>query len=487
MASNPIPISNLIYGLILELKHFYKTVYMGIKKFLATAIVFLYYVLNINVYAQKDGTVSVAKDVIDLGEIGIGHERIADFIITNTGTGELFFLRDDAAEDVVTRYSVNSLKPNESGTIRIKYNPSRKGAFQRKVQFYTSASGKPFTLTINGNVKALEENMDLACPNFNDSPQEKTVDSKFTVEVVEKFTGRPIQGANVYFRPNPAILPYIRTDKNGLVSQKTPIGLYDIWATAKGYKPDSVYMYVGKNTSTTILYLEKIPDNSPVKNNDEPDVIVYQDPAESKINRKNRPFKENPGELSAEEYAPNNIVFLIDVSSSMGTPDKMPLLRVAMKQLLGNLRSIDKVSIITYADGTNVVLNAASGDKKDKIATKIDALRPMGNTQGGKAIREAYRVAEGNFIPEGNNIIILATDGDFNLGKTDSELFEFIEVHSEKGVSLSVVGFGRKERAIEKMGKLAQTGKGSYIHINNTGDANDKLVEEIKFRSKRIK
>jgi Ca-activated chloride channel family protein len=228
------------------------------------------------------------------------------------------------------------------------------------------------------------------------------------------------------------------------------------------------------------LYLDRLPDNPvPIfaeRENNEPDAAP-----------ENEVYKENPGELSAEEYAPNNIVFLIDVSSSMGTPDKMPLLRIAMKQLLGNLRSIDKISIVTYADGTDVVLNAASGDKKDKIADKIDALKPSGNTQGGKAIREAYRVAEGNFIPQGNNQIILATDGDFNLAKTDDELFEFIQEHSSRGVSLSVVGFGHKEKAIEKMNKLSETGKGSYIQISNESDAIEKLVEEIKFRSKRIK
>ena len=431
-------------------------------------------------HAQNSGKISLNKKTHDYGEIGIGHDRVADFVITNNSKEEVFFLRKDCDEDVAVKFSANSIKPGESATIRLKYNPSRKGFFTRKVDIYTSAENEAFILTLKGNVKAIEENMDLACPNFNETPQEKAVENVFTVEVIDKQTGNPIQGASVHFRPNPAILPYMLTDKNGLVKQKTPIGLYDIWANAKGYRPDSTYMYIGKNTSTTVLYLDRLPDN-PVP------VFAEKDENEPERETEKEVYKEKPGELSAEEYAPNNIVFLIDVSSSMGTPDKMPLLRIAMKQLLGNLRSIDKISIVTYADGTDVVLNAASADKKDKIAGKIDDLRPMGNTQGGKAIREAYRVAEGNFIQQGNNIIILATDGDFNLAKTDTELFEFIKDHSAKGVSLSVVGFGRKERAIEKMKNIAQEGKGSYIHINNENEAYDKLVEEIKFRSRRIK
>ncbi|MGZ5280706.1 MAG: VWA domain-containing protein [Bacteroidia bacterium] len=429
--------------------------------------------------AQNSGKISLNKKSHDLGEIGIGHDRLADFVITNTGSEEVFFLRKECDEDVVVKFSANSIKPGESATIRLKYNPTRKGPFTRKVDIYTSAENEAFILTLKGNVKAIEENMDLACPNFNESPQEKAVENVFTVEVIDKQTGNPIQGADVHFRPNPAILPYILTDKNGLVKQKTPIGLYDIWANEKGYRPDSTYIYVGKNTSTTVLYLDRLPDN--------PVPVFAEREDDPERTPENEIYKEKPGELSAEEYAPNNIVFLIDVSSSMGTPDKMPLLRIAMKQLLGNLRSIDKISIVTYADGTDVVMNAASADKKEKIADKIDGLRPSGNTQGGKAIREAYRVAEGNFIPQGNNIIILATDGDFNLGKTDTELFEFIQEHSKKGVALSVVGFGRKQRAIEKMNNIAQTGKGSYIHISNEIDAQGKLVEEIKFRSRRIK
>ncbi|RYD80954.1 MAG: VWA domain-containing protein, partial [Sphingobacteriales bacterium] len=420
-----------------------------------TGSIFLWLIFNaVSMYAQNSGEISLVKQTHDFGDINKGNERVADFPITNNGSDELFFLRDEADEEVVVRFSHNSLKPGDSGTIRLKYNPTRRGPFQRKINIYTSAAGKPFTLTLKGNVKQLEENMDLSCPNFNDTPQDKAVENIFTVEVVDKQTGNHIQGADVHFRPNPALLPYMRTDKNGLVQQKVPIGLYDIWANAKGYRPDSTYMYIGKNTSATVLYLDRLPDNP---------VPVFAEKDKEPENRENprrenpaekEAYKEKPGELSAEEYAPNNIVFLIDVSSSMGTPDKMPLLRIAMKQLIGNLRSIDKISIVTYADGTDVVLNAASADNKDKIADKIDKLRPSGNTQGGKAIREAYRVAEGNFITQGNNVIILATDGDFNLAKTDEELFEFIQLHSAKGVSLSVVGFGRKERAIEKMNKI---------------------------------
>ncbi len=192
-----------------------------------------------------------------------------------------------------------------------------------------------------------------------------------------------------------------------------------------------------------------------------------------------------PGELSLNIYKPNNIVFLLDVSESMMRSDRLPLVKIAMKNLLNSLRSIDRVSIITYASGVTVLLPSTPADQKDAIAAKIDALRARGNTEGGKGIRAAYKVAREHFIPGGNNEIVIATDGDFDLDKSNEVLYKFIRHNADEGIIISVVGVGNIARAIAQMQTIAEKGSGSYIHIKTREDAANVLLDEIMKQSKK--
>jgi hypothetical protein len=348
----------------------------------------------------------------------------------------------------------------------------------QKIPVYFSSLPEPVSLTISGNVKYLDPHEDVVCPNFNMTAEEKEVRQPFIVYVVDKETNQPLSGATVSYDPAPALRHNFYTGADGSTRTVVPIGIYHLDARAKGYSGDTQDIYISKTLASTTLYLTKIPGYNP------PPVPRDTFTASSAETEK-AIVKENPGELPMDEFGPNNVVFLIDVSSSMAYPDKLPLLKIAMKNLVGTMRSIDRISIVTYAGNTDVVLESTTADKKTKIDKKIDGLKPGGSTEGGKGIHEAYRVAEKNFIPGGNNQIILATDGDFNLDKNDDALFSYIQESAAKGISLSVAGFGNKERALTKMQKIAATGKGSYMHISNADEAGPMLVEEIKVRSKK--
>ena len=177
----------------------------------------------------------------------------------------------------------------------------------------------------------------------------------------------------------------------------------------------------------------------------------------------------------------SNLVFLVDVSGSMNAENKLPLLKESMKVLVKELRSEDKVSIVVYAGAAGVVLEPTSGDKKNKIIDALDDLMAGGSTAGGEGIKLAYKLAEQNFIKEGNNRVILATDGDFNVGDTsDDDMEDLIEAKRKSGVFLTVLGFGMGNYKDSKMEVLADKGNGNYAYIDNIQEANRFLGKEFK-------
>ena len=183
--------------------------------------------------------------------------------------------------------------------------------------------------------------------------------------------------------------------------------------------------------------------------------------------------------LVAEELPANNLVFLIDVSGSMGSDDKLPLVKRSLRLLVEQLRPIDRVAIVTYAGRAGLVLESTSGRDKDRILEAIDRLEDGGSTAGGAGLRLAYQVARENLDRRGNNRVILATDGDFNVGESsDAAMVRLIEEKRE-GTFLTVLGFGTGNLQSEKMQSLAQHGNGNYAYIDRMAEARKVFVSEM--------
>ena len=193
--------------------------------------------------------------------------------------------------------------------------------------------------------------------------------------------------------------------------------------------------------------------------------------------------------LSVEDYAANNVLFLIDVSSSMGKENKMELLKESMKSMITVLRDIDRVAIIAYNQRSTIILESIGGDKKIEIFQAIDSLKTSGLTYGVTGLQTAYDLIQYYYIGNGNNQIILATDGLFssaNTSLTENELNKEVRKQaSNNGIKLSVIGFGQDEDGQKLMQKLANNGEGQFIQINNPWEAKTVLVEEIKLNSKK--
>lgn len=184
--------------------------------------------------------------------------------------------------------------------------------------------------------------------------------------------------------------------------------------------------------------------------------------------------------IPLENIPPSNLVFLIDVSGSMYSQDKLPLLKSAFKLLVNQLREQDKISIVTYAGAAGLVLPPTSGSDKNTILEALDKLNAGGSTAGGQGIQLAYKTAEENFIEKGNNRVILATDGDFNVGmSSDRAMEDLIEDKRESNVFLTCLGFGQGNYKDSKMETLADKGNGNHAYIDNMQEAQRILGTEF--------
>lgn len=184
--------------------------------------------------------------------------------------------------------------------------------------------------------------------------------------------------------------------------------------------------------------------------------------------------------LNLDTLPPSHLVFLIDVSGSMDMTNRLPLLKSAFRLLVNNLRDKDSVAIVVYGGVTGVMLNTTSGGEKEKILKTIDELEPGGSTPGESGIKLAYSVARNHFIKGGNNRVILATDGDFNVGlKTETELDELISSQKESGIYLTCLGVGMGNYKDSKIQTLANKGNGNFAYLDNFKEAEKVLLKEF--------
>jgi Ca-activated chloride channel family protein len=184
--------------------------------------------------------------------------------------------------------------------------------------------------------------------------------------------------------------------------------------------------------------------------------------------------------LATENLPPSNLVFLLDVSGSMNSPNKLPLLKQSLRLLANQLTEKDLVSIVVYAGAAGVVLPPTNGARKSKILDAIEQMQAGGSTAGGAGIKLAYELASRTFISSGNNRVILATDGDFNVGvSSDAELVRMIENYRDRNIFLTVLGFGMGNFKDAKLEQIANKGNGNYAYIDSLKEANKVLVKEM--------
>jgi Ca-activated chloride channel family protein len=191
-------------------------------------------------------------------------------------------------------------------------------------------------------------------------------------------------------------------------------------------------------------------------------------------------LKMSAKRVNMQTVPPSNLVFLIDISGSMDMPNRLPLLKSAFKLMVNNLRSTDTVSIVIYGGAVGVWLTPTGGDQKAKIIKAIEELEPGGATPGASGIGQAYQLAKSKFIPNGNNRVILATDGDFNVGQTsEADLENMIAQNKQSGIYLTCLGVGMGNYKDSKLEVLAKKGNGNFAYLDSEAEAQKVLVKEL--------
>ena len=266
---------------------------------------------------------------------------------------------------------------------------------------------------------------------------------------------------------------------------EAPLSTFSIDVDAAGYSNLRRFINDGYIPSKDVVKLEEMINyfdyKWPQPKGEHPFSITTEY-ANCPWNKKNRILQVGiKGKNIAKENLPaNNLVFLLDVSGSMNDANKLGLVKKGFKLLVDEMREEDYVSIVVYAGAAGEVLPPTSGAYKEKILAALNNLNAGGSTAGGEGIELAYKLAEKNFNKKGNNRIILATDGDFNVGMTgDDELVKLIEEKRETGIFLSVMGFGSGNLNNSMMEKVADNGNGNYSYIDNVMEAKKVFVTEM--------
>tara|TARA_B110000908_G_C10213309_1_gene431440 strand:+ start:95 stop:1483 length:1389 start_codon:yes stop_codon:yes gene_type:complete len=433
----------------------------------------------------------------DFGDIKAGDSRVVDIKFRNTTGEKVYLLRIKHGREIKSLVSSKSIMPDSLLLIRIKFNPIETGKFKIYIPIYLSNSLEPFEFSIQGYVKEIDNSMGLACPSFDNKNVEKTLVFDFTATVLDRKTGEPIKDASITFVTNGTVSQIEKTNGRGVVKTSALIGLYYFVIDANKYIGSEFPKYINKRNDSILVYLDKpkvIVEEGPIALLVEEPVVVIEE-KESVIEKPitlplvdTIPFLKEEALVVAEEipielvYKSNNIVFLLDVSTSMNKEGKLDLLKASLIEMVNGLRPEDRITLISYSTFSKVILDGTSGSEKELLIQKIQAIRAQGVTAGGDGMKLAYKQAKRNYIEGGNNQVIMATDGKFNRGATN--LDRLVTKNFQRGIGITVLGIKNKPENAEEMQSIANLGGGNYLVIESYEDSKQLLINEIKRTSR---
>ena len=479
--------------------------------------IFLFFILIVTSHFSF-AQMQIEKTSHHFGNLYANAPPHVDFTFKNTGQSKVFLLSVNKPREVYYLYSTKTILPDSTVTVRLKINDNIKGRFNYKTEVFFSNSNNPFVITLTGNVKERNKNPLMSCPDFNaDPPPNGLAQFEVTVKVVDSLTGEPIRRSKVYFVSNGEMVAAYFTNGDGIIHESIPLGLYYITAQKDNYLSNYYDGYLNFRTNYVEIKLkqpiiEDIPNEVAVI---EPEPIVIEDPVveDPIIIIEEEPIVEEPDVIIIDEnepgiaveepieptpidtipivpnpadtgfnsrkYAPNNLVFIVDVSSSMNQMGKLELLKLSMIELTKILRPQDQVSVLAYAGSVNVLFELKSGSDKEEIIEKIQTLTTGGYTDGDEAIKEGIKLSKRGYIEGGNNLVFMVTDGAFNKG-SKAYIRNIQLAHQTKGIKFSVVGIKTGEYLGSHLTSVAEKGGGNYIRIITIDDAQNKLFEEVK-------
>lgn len=455
-----------------------------------TILTLLFYL----VWAVSFSQTQLSQTTFDLGEISLLNSDIVDFEVKNISSESVFLLRIEGEQNVGSQYTSQTFNAGEKEGIRIKLNPDKKGKIERKVKLYFSNNSSPVEITVQAIVKDLPKNNRTACPQFGSAlkpPTGKTQPvskiQKFEILLYDNDSKEELTLLNETKKvKEEEIVSFIPEEQNTVETK-------DIRKTVRQQRPNKEKknpqdrrnapslgaILFGKTEDTTSTQVQK--DVQDVVE-DVPQVVQETDTTDEEENLEQEQATQN--NLLDQSYKPNNIVFLIDASTSMREEQKMDILKKAMIELLEPLRDIDYITIVTYSGEAKVVLPTSKGNLKTEIAQQIEDLKADGSTNAVKGIKKAIQVGKDNFLEDGNNQIFLASDGAFNIGENNMSLRKKIKKTANDGLTITVLGIKNDNWTNKSLKEIATLGDGDLIKIKSMRDAS-KVVQSMKRKALR--
>jgi uncharacterized protein YegL len=397
-------------------------------------------------------------------------------VIKNNSSKTLVLLKADAPKNFIVKAGRKIIPANDTTQLIVEYHPVNPGKFSGEIQLFHNQGNNAESLKVSGEIKKLLADELSNCVDFSPkigagNPAAIPTLTNHIAYFVDSKTGNPIKEGSILYVSQSGRDKMERTTTIGMLQTQIPIGPYALVVTSPGYETLMTEQYIKFNGGSQSFVL------TPSK--DQPKEIAKIEELVAP-----KPLSKEP-ELFDNSFKPNNIVFLIDISGSMKEPEKLPLLKKSIATLLKPIREADKITIITYAEEVKTIVPTSNGSQKSTILQQLDSLKAGGVTAGSAGIKKAYELAEHAFVTDGNNQVILATDGVFRVSAKDKKMIEKFATSSEKKIILSVTGFGDQEDALNMLKGLSTLGNGSFIHIRNERESVNALLEEIKGRSKR--
>jgi len=450
-------------------------------------------------------------NVHDFGILKAGDPFFVDVGVQNAYEEVVYILRAEQSERTVIQFSDKKLLPGKEEFIRIQFNPKKTGKFNEQVMVYFSKLLRPLPIQIRGEVESFTKEYDPACPNFDEKPGRKTFDIRFFVG--DGLNMEPVKKARVQTL-NLESQKEEESNSFGFVHLMLPAGKYRWRVQAEGYETQVVEKYVNRLQNEVNVYLERqeghvIADIKHAetdslrkevfrrildKEEQKEAVIIPDTTTEAKTESKEQGRPKEPSAdteprqdseyLPLSQYKKNNLVFLIDVSESMRLSGKFQLLRKALKSLIGSMRSVDQLAILTYSDSVELFMNIKANLDVNRAQKQIDDLFAHGKTNTTAGVEEAYRLTLEGLVADGNNQIFLTSDGVYSKEDTEKTI-SYIRSKFGTGVKLSTIGVKTEKTNASKLKKIARYGQGKYLSIDDDASAESVLIREVKRNSRR--
>lgn len=419
-------------------------------------------------------TISPAR--FDFGSRELWNNPPAVFQLTNTGKVPLTPLRVACGRKVAASFDRKTLQPGESTEIILYYYSDQTGPFSETADVYLSTETKSVPIQIRGFIKSIANSALTECPtDFGKTNPGSGFVQYFNV--VDSETNRYIPGATIRIGGSAGFSDSISSGRLGaLVPKRLNAGLYSALVEANGYISSDTGFVVRLNKEEQFVFrLRRLKNQVTTANN----TVTVRDTVLPVTPPSFPDTVADDSLMSYSLYKLNNIVFLLDVSGSMKSALKLPLLKRCMKNLIPVLRDKDRVSLIRFSVKPDIRLRGVSGTDKAVLLREIDSLNSGGMTNGIKGLTQAYELADQQFIEGGSNLVIVGTDGMFaEQDEKKENVQQLMKEYAAHGIRVLFLGFGKDEAAMEMLKRSARSAGGLFVGMDaSTND--DVLLKEI--------